>query len=409
MNIGESIILALNSIRGNKMRAALTMLGISIGVFAIMASGSLIYSLNDMMSSQLDELGENTFFIYKMPAMNFGHNWRKYAKRKPISYSQGKEFKKSMTLTNDISIYGESFGGSVKSGDLETDPDVIAVGCDENFFQFNNYKVALGRLITQEDINMNSSVAVIGNDIITKIFPNLNPIGRKIRMKNQVFTVIGTLVPRGAVMGQSQDNFIMVPVTPFLKYFTNEWTESLNIICKAESRALLTETIDEATGVMRTIRNCKPWEENNFEVETSESITEQFSSITDYLSIFGNVSGIIALIAAGVGIMNIMLVTVKERTREIGVRKAVGAKRSWILTQFIIEAVVLCQIGGLIGMTLGYGCSSLLGSMIGFKLGIPVLLILKSIGICTMLGVTFGAYPSWKAAKLDPIEALRYE
>jgi putative ABC transport system permease protein len=172
---------------------------------------------------------------------------------------------------------------------------------------------------------------------------------------------------------------------------------------------MLLPTIDEAIGILRGIRGDQPWELNSFELETNETISLQFASLTGYLSIFGFTTGIIALIAAGIGIMNIMLVTIKERTREIGLRKAVGAKRRWIMYQFIIETITLCQIGGALGIALGLVLSSLFGKLLGLTLVIPTDWILYSILICTFLGLIFGAYPAMKASRLDPIEALRYE
>ncbi len=211
------------------------------------------------------------------------------------------------------------------------------------------------------------------------------------------------------MFGQSQDNMVLIPITHLLNYFASFWESSVQIVLRARSRDVFTQAIDEAIGVMRLVRNLKPWEENDFEIETNESIKEQFSGLTKYLQWFGFISGGIALIAAGVGIMNIMLVSVKERTREIGVRKAVGAKRRWIMYQFIIEAITLCQVGGAIGIVVGVIAGGAFGLLIGGTFSIPVGWVVFSVIICTMLGVIFGAYPAWKAAKLDPIEALRYE
>lgn len=409
MNVIESILLAFDSVRVNKLRATLTLLSIAIGVFAIVGAGTLVKSINNAVTSEMAALGENMFSIYRMPKIQTGNTWRKYRKRKPINYSQYEEFKEKMTIAKAVSSSSSSGGHVVHYGNQETDADVSLIGADENYFLVTNTGISQGRPLNIQDIEFNRKVALIGNDIIVKVFPNISPIGKKIKIGNQRYTVIGILEEKGAILGQSQDNNVIIPITQFLKYYAYWWEESLDINVVAYSRDALQPTIDEAIGIMRSIRDVKPWQENNFELETNESISEQFSSLTGYLSYFGLFSGAIALIAAGVGIMNIMLVSVKERTREIGIRKAVGAKRAWILLQFIIETITLCQIGGIIGIGLGILGGTFLATSLGITLTFPIDWIVMSLIICTLLGVVSGSYPAWKAATLDPIDALRYE
>lgn len=409
MNILESIFNAFDSIRTNKLRAFLTLLSIAIGVFAIMGAGSLVSSFNNAITGQLAEMGENTILITQMPSMDMGHNWRKYRNRKPVTYSQVKDFKKNFSMRDNVSCEGVSTGHTVKYLDNTTDPDVLILGTDEVYFYNNGVKISRGRAFTAEDILLNTNIAIIGNDVIVKTFPNIDPIGKKIRIKNQSFYVVGILETKGAVLGQSQDNKVIVPITQFLKYYAWEWEESLRMTIKAQDKTSRESTMDEAIGVMRNVRNDKPWQENTFEITTNEAISEQFASFTSYIEGFGSISGGIALLAACVGIMNIMIVSVKERTREIGVRKAVGAKNRWILYQIIIETITLCQIGGWIGILLGIACSWGLGALAHFEMIFPTAMVIKSIGICTVLGIISGAYPAWRAAKLDPIDALRYE
>ena len=409
MNILESISLAFNSLRVYKLRATLTLLSIAIGVFAIMGSGTLIESINGAVTGELANLGENSFIFHRLPAIQMGNTWRQYMKRKPITYSQFKDLKKQITITDEISCQSASGGKKIRAGNLETDPDVTLIGSDELYFRMNNTYTSLGRPLMREDIELNRNVVVIGNDVVVKIFPHINPIGKKIRIKNQSFTVIGVMEKKGALLGQSQDNQVIIPVTIFLRYFASWWQESLNIVVRAPNKMALDPTLDQAIGAMRSIRNVKPWENNSFEISTSESLSQQFAQFTVYLSVFGVATGLIALFAAGVGIMNIMLVSVKERTREIGVRKAVGAKRSWVMTQFIIEAITLCQIGGLVGVLFGVCGAWLLTTLFEISIVFSLFWFLTSLIICTVLGIIFGAYPAWKAATLDPIDALRYE
>lgn len=282
-------------------------------------------------------------------------------------------------------------------------------GTDDLYFETNNINVASGRAFIEDDITFNRNVVIIGNDIVVQLFSNTEPVGKELIIGKQIYSVIGVLETKGAILGRSQDNIAIIPITQFLKYYSTRWEESLTINVKAQSKDMLLPTIDEAIGILRGIRGDQPWELSSFELETNETISLQFASLTGYLSIFGFTTGIIALIAAGIGIMNIMLVTIKERTREIGLRKAVGAKRRWIMYQFIIETITLCQIGGALGIVLGLVLSSLFGKLLGLTLVIPTDWILYSILICTFLGLIFGAYPAMKASRLDPIEALRYE
>ncbi|MGB9913172.1 MAG: ABC transporter permease, partial [Candidatus Kapaibacteriota bacterium] len=303
MNISESITQAFDSIRTNKLRSSLTLLSIAIGVFALITAGTIITSFEKAVLKQLEDIGETTFWIQREPAIQTGGTWYKYRKRKPITYREYKELKKMTYSTNIISAHSFTSGMTVTAGNLSTDPDVFLVGAENNFFITNAIDVDYGRILTEEDIDFNRNVAIIGNDVLVKIFPNVNPIGKEITIKNQKFTVVGVMKTRGAMLGQSKDNRVIIPITNFLKYFASPWEESLIISVKALNRELLETTMDEVTGNLRVIRNVKPWEENTFEIETNETISQQFGSFVNFLSIFGFISGGFALIAAGVGIM----------------------------------------------------------------------------------------------------------
>jgi len=410
MNISESIKLALLSVKQNKLRAGLTLLSISIGIFTIISIGTVVSSLDNTVTGEMSALGENKIVIQKMPIIQMGpKTWRKYSKRKPINYNQAEDFKKLMTSTSRISVFSKSRGSELRYKNIETDPNVEIVGSDENFISLNKLDIDKGRNFSKEDIGFNQKGCILGNDLVLELFKDDNPIGKTIKIDNHKYTVIGTTEPRGSVMGQSLDNYAIIPITEFLKYFGEWWNESLSIEVEAQNQDELPYVMDEAIMVFRNLRNCKPWEENSFELVTNEAITEQFQGLTKYLTIFGAIIGFIALLAAGVGIMNIMLISVKERTREIGVRKAVGAKKKWILTQFIVEAITLCQLGGLIGIFFGSMFALIISKIGNLGFALPLFWVALSLVFCTLMGLFFGAYPAWKAAKLDPIEALRYE
>lgn len=409
MNILESIIQALQSIKANTLRTVLTLLSISIGIFAIIGAGTAVNTLEGSFNSQLAALGQNTFMIKRTPSVNFGNSWRKYRNRKDITLQQAKEFKLQMEGITLTSIHNETDGYTAKRGNLSTDPTVNLIGADENFFIVKNLPVETGRAFGLTEVNSAIPVVIIGNDLVVQLFSGENPIGQFITLKNQKFQVIGTLKSQGSMFGRSLDAQAVIPITVFTRYHSDEWTSSVEITTKSYSKEQLSQAVDESIGVMRSLRNLKPWEENSFEVETNESVSSQFASFSNYLQIFGLGSGLISLLAAGVGIMNIMLVSVKERTKEIGIRKAIGAKRKWIMFQFIIEAITLCQLGGLIGITFGIIAGMGLSSLIGSETSLPINWVIFSIVICTLMGLAFGSYPAWKAASLDPIEALRYE
>lgn len=414
MNALESVSIAFDAVRSQKLRSGLTLLSIGIGVFAIIAATSIMSTLNRAVTGELADLGENSLLIQRTPTINFGTNWAKMRRRKNITYMQAKEFRDRMTTTNLIAISNENPGLTVKAGEQSTNPDVTLIGIDDMYFSVNAVSVSAGRPVSESEVATSRPVAIIGQDVVEALFPRTDPIGKMITLKNQSFLVIGVLTKKGGVLGQSQDNRVLIPITVFNKYYTWEWDASVDISVKAINKLMLMETKDEATGIMRALRGVKPWDENNFEIDANDAITGQFVGFTTAILAVAWISGLGALVAAGIGIMNMMLVSVKERTREIGVRKALGARRRWIIRQFLVESITLCQLGGAMGMLGGIAVSWLVtellrSAMPSIEFIFPTGTVIFSVVICTVIGLTFGMYPAWKAAKLDPIEALRYE
>lgn len=415
MNAFESVSIAIDAVRSQKLRSSLTLLSIGIGVFAIIAATSLMTTLNRAVTGQLADLGENSLLIQRTPTINFGTNWAKMRRRKNITYAQAREFRERMATTNMIAISNENPAQTIKSAQESTNPDVTLIGIDEMYFTVNAVSVSTGRPVTEAEVNTSRLVAIIGQDIVTALFPRVSPLGQKISIKNQAFTVIGVLTKKGGVMGQSQDNRVLIPISVFNKYYTSEWDASVDISVKAASKDMVPVTMDEATGIMRALRKVKPWEENSFEIDANDALSGQFAGFTTALLVVAWISGLGALIAAGIGIMNMMLVSVKERTREIGVRKALGARKRWIVRQFLIESITLCQLGGLTGMIGGvltsWAVTEVLrnSNMPTLTYVFPTSTVIFSVVICTVIGLGFGIYPAWRAANLDPIEALRYE
>jgi putative ABC transport system permease protein len=415
MNATESISIALDAVRAQKLRSGLTLLSISIGVFAIIASTGITTALQNAVNAQMATLGEHSFLIQRTPTLQFGGSWRKYMRRKPITLDQARQFKDMMSMTNLISISNTNPSYVIKAGQTSTDPDVALIGADDLYFNVNAVDLSDGRPFTAHEGEVGGNVAILGKDVVVKLFPRGDAMDRTVSIKNQTFRVIGVLAERGGVMGQSQDNRVLIPMPTFDRYYTWEWDRSVDVSVKALSAEALPATVDEAIGILRALRNVQPWEENTFELDTNDALTAQFSGFSVALLAVAWISGIGALVAAGIGIMNMMLVSVRERTREIGVRKALGARKIWIVRQFLIESVTLCQLGGMAGTAAGIGTAWAVTAVLrgtgmqSLAFELPWGAVIASVVICTAIGIGFGLYPAIRAASLDPIEALRYE
>ncbi len=403
---------ATESLRAYRLRSSLTAGSVAVGVFAIVVAGTATDSLNLTVFERLERMGENTIIITRMPPLVLhGDQRRRYLQRPPITYAQGLQLKRALAhLATWVCLYGvRPQSVRVQWGNRSTDPDVSVAGVDEAFFSVFRIELAQGRPIVEHDLLLNRPVAVVGADVAAELFGKASPLGQYVRIGSHRFEVVGVAKPRGSIFGQSQDNFVVVPITFFVRSMASEERSSLALFLTAPSRRALFETMQEAIGAFRRIRGLKPWQPNDFEVETNESIRTQFAGLTRYIGFFGVGTGVIALLAAGVGIMNIMLVAVRERTREIGIRKALGARRRWILGQFLAEALVLSLLGGLVGICLGVLAGWGMGSLIGVQAAVPWGWGMLSLGICLATGILWGTYPAWRAASLNPVEALRYE
>jgi putative ABC transport system permease protein len=411
MQLGENVKQAFNSIRGNKLRSALTLLGIIVGVFSIIGVMTAIGALTNSVDASLSQLGAETFQIKKFPSMHTGPSgWLKYMKRKPISYEQIKLVRDEVSLPLAVSAEHGIPAATASYGAEKSDPLYQILGSDDNFAINHNFDVAKGRMLTGDDVQNARDVCVLGDDIVQRLFKNgEQPIGKEVKLNNHSYTVIGTFERKGGGMGASSDGFALVPITNEVKYFTDPDLTSLTMTVRARNRDLFENTQDEVIGAMRSIRSVRPGAENDFEVENNTSLTTQFESFSKYLSYAGFGISAIALIAASIGIMNIMLVSVTERTKEIGIRKAMGAKKSDITGQFLVEAIVLCEIGGVIGIGIGIGLGNIIAALIHATVYVPVFWVFAGLAVCSLVGIVFGMYPALKAANMDPIDALRFE
>ncbi|MEW6702872.1 MAG: ABC transporter permease [Bacteroidota bacterium] len=409
MQIFESIKLAFGSIIGSKLRSVLTLLGIAVGLFSIIIVMTAISAVQKSVEDTFNEIGTNNFIIQKWPAIQLGdpHRQSKYRNRKNITVEEGEKLREMTSLPVAVGISLRLGGKTVKYAAEKTNPNVLIQGGNLDLFLAYDYKVSEGRGLSKSDIDYARPVTVLGSDVAEKIFKNVNPIGQTVKVDNFNLEVIGVFEKEGSILGQSQDNFIAVPLQVFQKYFGEKRSAGLTIV--APSKELIEVTQDEVIGALRKIRKVESWQENDFEIITNEQLIQQFNDLTKYFKLGAGVIAFIALLAAGIGIMNIMLVSVTERTREIGIRKAIGARKRTILTQFVIEAVALSWFGGIIGILIGVLGGNIVALQLGVSIVLPIEWIIIGLIVTTFVGIVFGVYPAVKAANLDPIEALRYE
>lgn len=405
----EIIKVAIASLHANKLRSGLTMLGIIVGIFSIISISTVITMLQNSIEEGVSQLGQNTFQIQKFPAMMNHGDRAKFRNRKDISLEEFYRLKDK--LEGEAKGVGAELwdgGKIVKFNGKETNPNISVSGVSLDAFPNNKWEIDNGRAFTENELERYANVIVLGADIVKTLFEFTDPIDQEIKIDNQKFRVIGVLEKQGAAFGNSQDNFAVIPITTYQNVYGKK-ERSVNITVSSFGKDDYNELIEKTIGYFRTIRKVPAGEDDDFGVYSNESILGQINEITAGVRIGAIVIALIALLAAGVGIMNIMLVSVTERTKEIGIRKAVGAKRANILLQFLTEAVILSLLGGFVGIVLGLIAGNIAGSMLEAAAAVPIDWIAIGVMLCIFVGVGFGTYPAYKASNLDPIEALRYE
>ncbi len=408
MNIAEAIKVALQSLWANKLRSVLTLLGVVIGVGAVIAVVTFVSGINDYVAKKIFNLGADVFIVSKMSAIETNvDKFLEAEKRKNVDMD---DYQAVLDACHHCSYVGAlvNANGRVKHNEQSID-DTNVQGITPSIATILDTDLTLGRMVNETDMDNHLPVAVVGTDIVEHLLASADPIGQEIRVDGWTYQVIGVGKKKGKTLGQSADNYVLIPITVYLKQYGSH-NHSIEVWGKASATGTpLDQAIDEARVGMRSHRHDRPGQDDSFEIETNASLLSIWSGLSNtfFMATIGIAA--VSLLVGGIVIMNIMLVSVTERTREIGIRKALGARRDDVLLQFLIESVVLALVGGALGVLCGVLVAEGVTAIIGMPSSIKLWAVLAGLSVAASVGVFFGVYPARKAARLDPIVALRFE
>jgi putative ABC transport system permease protein len=398
---------ALATLGANKLRSVLTLLGIVIGVGTVVGMAATMEGMRRQVNQSMAQLGTGVFQVQKWP-INGGPGSRMRAdKRKNFTLADVHLLEDRCTECLRVAGEGWGPGQTVSAGERMTRPGTWVVGGTEHVFTNNGYAVASGRLFTPGECESGGEVIVLGSDVAEKLFPDQDPIGREVHMAGRGYRVVGTLERRGNTFGPSIDNIVALPLATFLVRFGAR--QSLNLTIQARDPGRIMRAQDEVVALLRRARGVAPEAENDFEVFSNDSVQQDFEQTASIITVASIGVTFISLLIAGIGVMNIMLVSVTERTSEIGVRRALGARRRRILGQFLVEAIILTSIGGLLGILFGERIAAMVTIFADVPTAIPAWAIVLAMLAAAGTGLLSGLYPAWRASQLDPVEAMRHE
>ena len=409
-DIKESAAMAVATVRANKLRSSLTILGVAIGVVTLTFMVSIIQGLNRAFADQIESLGSNTIFVSKLDPGFARHPGAEERQRKDITIDDAEAIRDEAPSVVGVSPVRRKIAANVRYMERETDTPVLFGVTTHYEFTHSQY-VERGRFVSDADLRERANVCVLAQDVVRALFPNEEPLDKEIKIGGIPFRVVGVMETLGNFFGQSRDNSIFIPLTSYDKYWRDlEIPEGFFfIVVRPRSRADVPAALDEMTDILRRRRQVPYGAKNNFGLSSQDSLLDFYNQLTGATWLVLTAISFVALMIGGIGVMNIMLVSVTERTKEIGIRKAVGATRGNILWQFLVEAVVLTGLGGVAGLAVGEVASLLMNRYSPLPAFVPAWAIAVGLGISAGVGLVFGLWPAWKAARLDPIEALRYE
>jgi len=409
--IREVFGMAIDSLISHKLRSFLTMLGIIIGVMTVIGMVSVIQGLNRSFTRELQSVGSDMIQIMKYEPAQMGRSNEETRTRKDLTLEDAKAIEREATLVRGVAVsvnvsVFESVEIKYRNNKVDT---AMVIGMNEKWpTVMSVYLPKMGRFITEAEVNHSARVCLLGSELADSLFPNVNPLGKEIRVGTASFTVVGVLNKRGQIFGQSRDNFVGLPLTTLMKSFAYE-KSNIHIIAVPKTAGTLDDTIQQISGILRVRRKVPFGKPNDFAVMTTDTLITLYNQITGAAFLVMIVISSIGLLVGGIGVMNIMLVSVKERTREIGIRKAIGARGGDILRQFLIEAIALTGVGGLIGVLIGFGIAIIVRVATPLPAAVSWWSVILGLSVSMGIGLIFGILPARRAAKMDPIVSLRYE